>query len=585
MAEGQQAAVDTHAGKYVATVLKRLDDSCEGERWQVQYEDGGYKEVVPGSKLSHFNDTDKEWQLKEYSWTSAGQLVATGRCEWLEKRKCVRVPFTSTKQAGVEMCTICAGGQLGRALAAAVVTGSSSLHTRVRSGNASGMREEWCPELGRGGDVVDMWMEEGLREAMRMELPSTEVGLGTTDGSQIGQRGTYGWILIGGGRCQCSSGKVLSKTRDMDSYRTELHGLMSLMAGAWRMKKFRLIKAKCDNKSVVDGYEKIRKWEKGGGAGEFPKFNHSVDLWEEVRYWSGLWDGAFQLEWHKGHPERRDPTRLSWCINDWMNHVADRVAAAEYGRSGGDDSPECLRHQRRWRLMYEGDRVTSMTLDALDNIQTAMMTEPMAKEQGIDMDKWDLRATKEVTGYDRVVSLRVMNVRTAWDRGSLRANKVYWRTERSRGGRRTMGHLKAEKKAWCKMCADGEVEDARHYMCRCPNDLYGKIRTVWYLKVKEKLRGMSIKLWDVFVGTVVLKNGMLANGEGQGADGLLTAWDATSGRIPILWTKTAAEEGIDDEAYKRFLRWYGERLRKDLWRPMWVERSREMASMKNDEIS
>ena len=75
------------------------------------------------------------------------------------------------------------------------------------------------------------------------------------------------------------------------------------------------------------------------------------------------------------------------------------------------------------------------------------------------------------------------------------------------------------------MCADGEVEDARHYMCRCPNDLYGKIRTALYLKVKEKLRGMSIKLWDVFVGTVVLKNGMLANGEGQGADGLLTAWD------------------------------------------------------------
>ena len=77
-----------------------------------------------------------------------------------------------------------------------------------------------------------------------------------------------------------------------------------------------------------------------------------------------------------------------------------------------------------------------------------MMTEPMAKEQGIFMDKWDQRATKEVTSYDHVVSLVVMNVGTAWDRGSLRANKVYWRTERSRGGRRTMGHLKAEKKAW-----------------------------------------------------------------------------------------------------------------------------------------
>ena len=83
----------------------------------------------------------------------------------------------------------------------------------------------------------------------------------------------------------------------------------------------------------------------------------------------------------------------------------------------------------------------------------------------------------------------------------------------------------------------------------------------------------SYIIWDV---SVLEMRGWRAN---------CVTWDATSGRIPILWTKTAAEEGIDDEAYKRFLRWYGERLRKDLWRPMWVERSREMASMKNDEIS
>eukprot|EP00617_Octactis_speculum_P019666 CAMPEP_0185754524 /NCGR_PEP_ID=MMETSP1174-20130828/13174_1 /TAXON_ID=35687 /ORGANISM="Dictyocha speculum, Strain CCMP1381" /LENGTH=88 /DNA_ID=CAMNT_0028432783 /DNA_START=115 /DNA_END=381 /DNA_ORIENTATION=- len=87
-----------------------------------------------------------------------------------------------------------------------------------------------------------------------------------------------------------------------------------------------------------------------------------------------------------------------------------------------------------------------------------------------------------------------------------------------------MGELKAEKIAWCKMCADGKVEDARNYMCRCPNDLYGQIRIAWYLKAKKKPTGMSIQLWDVFVITVVLKNGILAYGEGQGADGLLAAW-------------------------------------------------------------
>ena len=56
-----------------------------------------------------------------------------------------------------------------------------------------------------------------------------------------------------------------------------------------------------------------------------------------------------------------------------------------------------------------------------------------------------------------------------------------------------------------------------------------KCGKAWYLKVKEKLRGISMKLWEVFTDTVVLKNGMLADGEGQGADGLLTAWSSLQG--------------------------------------------------------
>ena len=52
--------------------------------------------------------------------------------------------------------------------------------------------------------------------------------------------------------------------------------------------------------------------------------------------------------------------------------------------------------------MHSGNRVTSMTLDALDLLQNRMMTEPMAAEQGIITNAWDLRATKIVTGYDRL---------------------------------------------------------------------------------------------------------------------------------------------------------------------------------------
>jgi len=44
--------------------------------------------------------------------------------------------------------------------------------------------------------------------------------------------------------------------------------------------------------------------------------------------------------------------------------------------------------------MHEANRVTSMTSDARDDIQKRIVTEPMAAEQGIPMEKWDLKATK-----------------------------------------------------------------------------------------------------------------------------------------------------------------------------------------------
>ena len=46
--------------------------------------------------------------------------------------------------------------------------------------------------------------------------------------------------------------------------------------------------------------------------------------------------------------------------------------------------------------------------------------------------------------------------------------------------------------------------------------------------------------------------------------------------------KAVAGEGVDDDDYKTFLKRYVERLHKELWQPMWVERSREMANMMKD---
>ena len=50
-------------------------------------------------------------------------------------------------------------------------------------------------------------------------------------------------------------------------------------------------------------------------------------------------ENALSLNWARGHPETRDPTRLTWTFTDWMNHFADRLADAEYRCSGGVDEP------------------------------------------------------------------------------------------------------------------------------------------------------------------------------------------------------------------------------------------------------
>jgi len=80
----------------------------------------------------------------------------------------------------------------------------------------------------------------------------------------------------------------------------------------------------------------------------------------------------------------------------------------------------------------------NLGINMLAVIQTEMLTEPMAKKQGIVMVNWDLKATKLVTVYDRVVPMR-QKCEEDVGKGLTEASKMYLRTERRRGDRRTMG--------------------------------------------------------------------------------------------------------------------------------------------------
>ena len=163
------------------------------------------------------------------------------------------------------------------------------------------------------------------------------------------------------------------------------------------------------------------------------------------------------------------------------------MLVAEYGRDDGVDAPGCLRHQGRWRLLHEGNRVTSLTPDALDLLQETLRTVPAAYEQNINMSHWDRQATKVAAGYVGILNLRVWYMRNAWDRGWLNANRVRWKQARRRSRRDGTGHAAGNAETWCKMCDENFPENGRHMLCGCRHAAYKNVRKRWYKGVKEKL--------------------------------------------------------------------------------------------------
>ena len=99
------------------------------------------------------------------------------------------------------------------------------------------------------------------------------------------------------------------------------------------------------------------------------------------------------------------------------------------------------------------------------------------------------------------------------------------------------------------------------------------------------MEGESVyRMQEAFMNTLVMVDGCLLTGVGEGVDGQLTAWDAVSGRIPILWTEAAMTDESDRDSYDAFLRWYGEQIHDNLWSKLWMIRTREMAMIEmNDE--
>ena len=141
-----------------------------------------------------------------------------------------------------------------------------------------------------------------------------------------------------------------------------------------------------------------------------------------------------------------------------------------------------------------------------------------------------------------------------------------------------MSHLLGDSETWCKMCDEKVPEDGRHMLCGCRHAAYKSVRKRWYKGVKEKFKTLSPRMVEALQQVVGNSQDTFLDMTG-GLVGVLSAWDAVTARIPILWTKMATECGVQEDEYHSFLRWYGNWTRKELWSKMRMVRTRELAKL------
>ena len=88
----------------------------------------------------------------------------------------------------------------------------------------------------------------------------------------------------------------------------------------------------------------------------------------------------------------------------------------------------------------------------------------------------------------------------------------------------------------------------------------------------EKAKELSVALEASFVDVVANSDGVLQEGERSSG---MTAWDAVSGHIPILWTASVEKEVAKRENYEEWLRWYGASVKEYMWKPLWQMRQQK----------
>ena len=232
----------------------------------------------------------------------------------------------------------------------------------------------------------------------------------------------------------------------------------------------------CDNEKLVETFNNMDT------SRPLTKLGSCLDILDMLHWTKSAWGSRLVLDWHKGHPEERDPTGISWSKVDWLNYAADKVASEQYSQHNSLELPSLLIHERPISSYLQNQRLEDVHRHTYLEAINKKHLPTLCGLYGVPIDSISWHLTAIAAGKTRSVQMRMNQVKFQWEMAETNGRKV----ERGDFGDRVsrVEGQSFESRAQpclnsrCRHCFQSQVETISHMLTSCPE--YRDQRRHWY---------------------------------------------------------------------------------------------------------
>jgi hypothetical protein len=352
--------------------------------------------------------------------------------------------------------------------------------------------------------------------------------------------GAWGLVVCTADSIKCFAGRVDPEGGTNSPYRSEAYGLLAGLRYAVATDLKGDIRHIIDNESVVRVFQDCD--ERGSSL------VCSQDVWDEIIWYKNIVGSRYQVAWRRGHPEDRGEILH---IEDRANHMADGLAAVEYGAS--PDIRAFFRHSRQYHVRMGGMRHFD---DIRSSARIHIGTQCLRNYYEKSTDGGRQPDIGVLVALNAGKSCR--STKTRAESTKFMHQQLATRTRLRRWGF-------AVENVLCRACGM-DPETIKHILVQCSDTRCVTFRQQWFSTVHIHAHKSSAILADFLHRrlTMTKENCLLYSGDAN------MALDFSTGLFPTDFCIFLREFAQTNEGViRRFMTWFRRFCSRALWWPIW----------------